>query len=423
MIDTNALLSVAFSLIANFTNVVPVPSDAVPQYPADLAKCVVGSPSSPTDLYLVHKRGTEFWINGGVVYRFRSPGSFFELQDAKSIANYTGTSILESNDVVRVAATALQRLIKSKDPLLNGTNGAPKIQYASYCQGARIPFYKVIWPRIRYGPERGADVEIDGRTGRIVFLHLWDMAFRDPMHAQKLSKLVYTEAPRPAPAQAVRLVKKFHLPQPTTNYVSDAITNWLAFCRKLGLDPGGQTNLADVNWDRTWLYTNAEISTTVPVCQVRLRNSACFESIGGTVFSHFAPDACYTGFYGERRLADWVPFTGKIVKRQEDLMRELETILVQRLGIPESLLAEFKASTPAKPQEIGDPDSMQIKTIKRSLVGWRDWPLHGGEAVAISDTKEGLSAEFDLESGELKWIAFHDPRFVEILNHGPLKAK
>src|SRR5439155_16999861 len=112
MIDTNALLSIAFSLIANFTNVVPVPSDAVPQSAADLNKCIIGSPKSPTHLYLVHQKGTEFWIDDGVVYRYRSPGSFFELQDSKLITNYTGISTLESNDIVRIAGTALQRLIK-----------------------------------------------------------------------------------------------------------------------------------------------------------------------------------------------------------------------------------------------------------------------------------------------------------------------
>jgi hypothetical protein len=422
MVDTNALLSIAFSLIANFTNVVQVPSDAVPQNPADLSKFVVGSPSSPTDLYLVHRKGTAFWISGGVVYRYRSPGSFFRLQNTALIPNYEGTSTLDSNGVVRIAATALQRLIKTKDPLLSETNGVPKVEHAGFYHGSQIPFYSIVWPRISRGPSRGADVEIDGRTGTIVFIHLWDMAFRDPVYAAKIKDTVYTEPPKPPPAEPVSLVRKFHLPQPTTNYVQGAISNWMAFCGKLGVDPGTQTNIADVNWDRTWLYTNAANSETAPVCQIRFRNGACFESIGSTVFSDFAADACYTGFYGERPRVEWSRFTGKIVKRQEDLVKDLETVITEKLGIPKSVLAPFSAPRPHKPDEIAD-ETGAIKTIKRVPLEWRNWPLHAGRTVWISETRLAFSAEFDLETGELKWISFHDPQFIEILRQNQMQPK
>jgi len=47
MIDTNQLLSIAFTLISNFTKVVEIPPDRVPQRRDDLQKIVVGSPRSP----------------------------------------------------------------------------------------------------------------------------------------------------------------------------------------------------------------------------------------------------------------------------------------------------------------------------------------------------------------------------------------
>ena len=70
MLDTNTLLTIAFSLISNFTNVVSIPPDAVPQSPADLERCPIGSPSSPIHLFLTGTKGTEFSILGGVVSRY-----------------------------------------------------------------------------------------------------------------------------------------------------------------------------------------------------------------------------------------------------------------------------------------------------------------------------------------------------------------
>ena len=61
MILTNALLSIGFSIVSNFTNVVPVPADAVPTSVEDLREFVILCPPYvlvPLQLSLVHRRGT-----------------------------------------------------------------------------------------------------------------------------------------------------------------------------------------------------------------------------------------------------------------------------------------------------------------------------------------------------------------------------
>ena len=420
MVDTNALLSIAFSLITSFTNVVSVPSDAVPHDRADLTKILVGSPSSPTDLYLVDRKGTEFSISGGVVYRYRSPGSYFELQDPKLIPSFEGTSTMDSNDVIHVTASVLQRLIKTQDPLLNESNGAPKIIYPGPRRGGPIPFFRVIWPRISRGPEKGAEVEIDGRTGTIVFIHLWDSAFRDPVAAKRIREQVYTAPPKPV-TDHISAVRKFHLPQPTTNQISEGIANWLIFCAKLGVDPGGQTNVSDVDWDKTVLYKEADFSTNVPAFSVWFKNGASFNSIGGTVVGHFAPDACYATAYTMRPREEWRRYTGKFLKREDDLVKNLETVMIEKLGIPASLMAQFRTLGPSKPQEIEDDDG-QIMTINRALVDWRNWPRNAGRTVWVDETRLGIMAEFNLETGALEFLAFMDPEFIEALHHGPLPS-
>jgi len=72
MIDTNQLLTIGFALLAHFTNVVHMPPEPVPQSPNDLQQYRIGSPNSPTDLFLVDRAGANYWISGGIVKRFGS---------------------------------------------------------------------------------------------------------------------------------------------------------------------------------------------------------------------------------------------------------------------------------------------------------------------------------------------------------------
>ena len=87
MVDTNTLINIALTIIANFTNVVHVPENAVPKDSGDIVHQVVGGPRDPTDLYLVDKKGTEFWIRNGVVFAYRSPGSYFEQDQSRMALN------------------------------------------------------------------------------------------------------------------------------------------------------------------------------------------------------------------------------------------------------------------------------------------------------------------------------------------------
>src|SRR5271157_5827328 len=112
MVLTNALLSIGFSLIANFTNVVPVPADSVPVRAEDLRQFVVGTYRSPVDLHVVHRRGTIFGIRDGVVYLFEDPGSFSAAQDPAMLPRFTGVAALNSNQIAALATRTVERLVK-----------------------------------------------------------------------------------------------------------------------------------------------------------------------------------------------------------------------------------------------------------------------------------------------------------------------
>lgn len=189
MIDTNAVLAFAFSIISNFTNVVDIPLEQVPKCKADLKICSVGRSFFPLDVYLESKQGSSFWIANGIVEQFHAPKTYFELQDPKQISEFVGTATLSSNEVFALADTTIRRLIKNGDPL---TNITPKVTVAQPYKGRPVPSYDITWPL----PENPqvfsiARVGVDARYGRIVLLSLHDTRFYDMALFQQISNRVY----------------------------------------------------------------------------------------------------------------------------------------------------------------------------------------------------------------------------------------
>ena len=395
MIDTNALLSIAFTLISNFTQVVEVPYHAVPQKTADLESCLIGSPSSPCDLYMVHRKGTEFWIADGVVWAYRSPGSYFNLQDAHLIPKFTGDSALSSNSAIELAATTLRRLIRDGDPL---TNGPPRVLYPS---SKRIPFYEVTWPKGNGGLTPTAKVEIDGRTGTIVALNLWDHHFRDPALAQQIKNRVCR--PDPVVAPPLKAPRKRVLPYPSKEQAAQAIRNWLLFCQRLGLDPGSNTDLSQIDWEKSSLYAERQISPTIPVCRITFTNKAIFESVGGVVFNHFGSDAFFTNDYLDRPRSAWDAIHGVVAIRWEELADALQRRICQQFKVSPTtfdMLRPFIRNGSADQGKDG---------LTRTVIDWRRLRApHLDDTVSVEEFPRVFAAEFDLRTGETKFIAFYD---------------
>src|SRR2546421_3368995 len=98
MLDTNLLLSIGFSMISNFAQVVHIPAEMIPRSRTDLQRCDIGAPFSPTYLYLVDTSGTRIRIMDGVVRSFASSSSYFEHPELAY--KRTGVSTMSSNDVI-----------------------------------------------------------------------------------------------------------------------------------------------------------------------------------------------------------------------------------------------------------------------------------------------------------------------------------
>ncbi len=391
MIDTNQLLSVAFSLISSFTNVVNIPSATVPQQRDDLARIVVGGPYSPLDLWLVCKGGDEFWIRRGVVNQYLSPDSYFRAQNVGALSRLKGTPKLSPDEVLELATNIVRRLAKN-----GGPSNALKPQVKRSVH-ADIPFYLITLPATEEpGHLPVAEVEIDARSGRVVALDLWGEQFFDLPYASEISNRVYRlDAQRTNRAPVVsRPVAEGR--KPTAAEVESFVPKWLKFCERLGLDPGSQTNLADVDWGTTF---KAKSPTWLPegtLYKIQFRNGTVFQCVNGTMFSHVCPDASFVGAWGDKPQEYWNAFIGKPLKKWEALAKELNDLLVHRLGVSQTHLDGYT------------PTLYTTGTggVTRCVVRWCERKSVG--KIRPDSIKTALWVEFDLETGEMKNLTFDD---------------
>lgn len=407
MVDTNALFGIIMSIIANFTNLVDTPHEVLPTKVADCGRYRVGAPQRPLDVGLTLDNGSHFFIRDGAVRNYFSADSYTQWGGSRPRSNFQGVAIMTTNQAIALAVKTVERLAKGRNPV------ASLEPCFSDATDSNAPFYHIEWNGTNDRGERTipAFLEIDGRKGKVTYLMLSDKAFSDFPLAQVISNKVYTPPPR-RPSDWARQFEaplKRVEPYPTTNEVLEGINSWLRLCRKLGVDPGNQTNLESVFWPTSMVYDDPGLSRAAHVCKVQFSNHTAFSSISGVAFSHDAHDACFVGFFERMSREDRAQFRGKINYRWEDLAKGLEQVLVERVGIPRGLLSDWVPEL-----YVQDPRKFDGLPLKRVVIGWRNrWNDSSNEEIVGANY--AFQAEFDLGSGELKWIAFQDPRFVGAL--------
>jgi hypothetical protein len=270
----------------------------------------------------------------GVIQHFRSQNSFLTYHEPFS--KFVGTSVLSSNQVVQLTAETLRRLEKDGHPL---SNAVPVVyyagpRYAQLLQGKEIPFWDVSWRNPREHMENMAVVEVDGRSGDIVSLNLYNWGFFDTAFEQEISNRVYTAdaaptPPTPPPGKRV-------LPSPTVGQATEAIAHWRVFCHGLGIGIPQGTALSDVDWARSLVCTDQATSASTPLCRIVFTNNVLFDSVGGLVFSHFGTDGFFTGDYLKRSKAEWKAMEGVVTQNWEDLARGLALSGATELGFGRS---------------------------------------------------------------------------------------
>jgi hypothetical protein len=401
MLDTNLLLAVAFPLVSNFAQIVHIPESSVPHSAQDLVQTVVGSPASPVDLYLKHRDGTEFWLRGGAVGGYSSPHSYFALQEPELLQEYTGNARLNATQALQAASKVFGDLVKRGNP---ATNGPPTVHEAGFYKGQRIPFFRIVWPNGNGGKSNTASFEVDGRDGRIVRLQLWDWDFFDVAFQKDLANKVNA-----ANVDSPKKIDKPQRPHPSREAVLGAIGTWLRLCQKLGLDPGVNTNIDQVSWRETYLYTNSAPFPVELTSRVTFTNGAFFDFMHGAAFNHFSADACFQAKYMDNPDAGWSQFQGLVQHNWQELASKFESRIGSDLHLTKGLYAKsypFPRFLGAERGQTG---------LSRALVYWHRAPPSPGADGALEDVYSYFSAEFDLQTGRVKSVEFHDPKMISAL--------
>lgn len=412
IINTNALISLSVSVVTNFAQLVGIGDYRVPADRTELSQCMIGDGVSPTAVYFEDQSGYRFWVRNGVVWRFSAPGSFENWnRNPARIGVSSEDAKLSTNQAVKIASETVTRLAKGWNPTVQRT---PVVVTPQRVRGEQPPFYFVSWPTTNPFPliRWSAFVEMDARNGKITFVELKDRGFNDYAKSIEISNRVCTVHVDLGTTPEVTLQQ--HLPQklciPTAIEVQQGIKSWLWLCAQLGISPGNQTNLASINWEQTFTYTDAVVSARSPIVQVVFTNSSGFSCLDGVAFSHVSSDSCFASPSGGRSQEQWNLFRGPINKSWKDLSSDLQKSLEEKLLIPAEVFSTFVPSPDREPPDVGTEGK-----IKRLVIEWRKWPPHKGSFIPVEDTNLGFSAEFDLENGRLVWISFWDRTFLNAL--------
>ena len=313
------------------------------------------------------------------------------------LTKYLGPPTLSTNEVVERATHLMRKLTKtgrSVDVI------APKIGAA---WSPDVHFFEISWPITNSPFHNGlGSIEIDARTGRTVFVQLWGREFYDFAFAAEISNRVYTPytpdpLPKPPPNPALRM------PKPTNAQIQALIPRWLAFCEKFRINPGSQTNLADIDWVETVVFTNANLVVPGSLYRIDFKNGAGFSSAGGLIIGHTSADVAFSGAWADKPQEYWKRFAGDTNKSWKSLSNELNSMLVQRLGVSQQHLDKFAPTIFAKGRG----------GVNRCLVRWCDVENPRNLPSYSHELKTAFLVEFDLGTGEIKAIRFEDPELLK----------
>lgn len=393
MVITNALLSIGISFASNFVHTAGLPKDIAPKGTQDIKQAVCGLGLYPLETYLVLSNGHEFWINHGAVYKYGSPMSY-RRHPSRAIQRSSSGPVLSSNQAVELATKVVGRLARARDPV---ADVAPVVAVTARTPDGEPAFYSVTWRGVAF-PRRAA-VEIDAQAQKPTLIELFDSVYFDYALDRDISNRVVIPNPvyrAPPASQRIR---------PTAKQVDAGIASWLKLCSRLDFNPGQKTNLASVDWDYTYLCEDRSFPTANaanPVVIVRLFEGQQFSFHERLVIFVETQDACFQAGWGSKDDTYFSRFRGPIAVRWEDLARDLEAKLVDRVGLKKEVLL------PLEPAPVyGGFDEVGTVGLKRILVKWR--------LKSDARAQECILAEFDLETGDLKRLFFRDSGIREAL--------
>jgi len=219
--------------------------------------------------YVTLTNGYEFWYGHGYMMGFRTPHSYYNLQDPAHIPKFYGPLRVSESEALRLARDALKKLGYTLKETF--ADQEPNISMPPRIGTNVVPHYRFKWQEPLYN-KTAVDIEVDGTRGIIQNLWLSSMFFwRDPPDVGVAPKLR-----EPAPA----------ISSTTSNeFVARVLPNVTEFAKRLRLKltlpvaPEQIKRVEFVGTDQTAL--------------IQLRNGFWFTWENGNVRGFNSPDSIY----------------------------------------------------------------------------------------------------------------------------------
>ncbi len=396
MVDTNALVAASLVLISNFCRTVPVSQAMVPTSDSEIARVRVGNASDPAALSLFTSAGAIFQMSGGAIDRYTGADCFYAPPSGNRAPVTAGKLRLTKEEAAKVIRTFLATLLHTNS--VSG-NASERI----WQEGSK-PFYLCDWKSDNQREKASAFMELDGRSGSITSISLYGRPFHDTnLHAKILAK---TYRPPQSPPRRISL--NAHLSAPSTNYVLEAIPRWIGFCRRLGLDPGTQTNVDEIDWQNCRLIPHVPVDPLgTNAWRISFKNGVRFYSTDSIPYEHVAADAYFAGDYMSKSKAEKQKAQGLAKLDWRVLSDSLTDRISSGFNIPKSQLSRLH------PESVLSVPAPNEKGLIRALIHWTSEAPAPGRAII--NLRYAIAAEFDLRDGSVKLLSFSDSEMLHAI--------
>lgn len=382
---SNAVLAAIMPYVSDFAKRLELPIPQ-PVTTAHVRRFVCSPRSDHIGGRVLLTNGHSFSFDRGRVMLYRSPLSYFSLQDPDLIPEFYGTVRIPEKRAIQIAHETIKKLGYS-DTML-GADRAPEITEPPKSGTNVVPRYRVRWLRLirssdgNPGTGTSIDLEVDASTGQIQMMSLSNTNTWRPDPKIDVRPLVVGKGPE----TTYRGGRKIHpVSQAYSNAFLTAILPQISdYVQKIDLSIPTPVTTNDVDSSR---YICGLVDQD-PIAAVYLRDGARFNYSHGQVTAFYAKDAFRIPGDKQGRVEDFYGQSNMTAKEAVSLVRQV----VKQLGYSEKVLHLDE------PPRIVSPRKYGTNTFARYFLTWQE-PDQGAFRG---------SAEVDATTRKLKALYIND---------------
>lgn len=340
--------------------------------------------------------GGQFWFVDGYVNQFRSPRSYFLLQDPDRIPEFYGPVNISKSEAIEVARGAIKKLGYSE--VLPIIQHDPEVILPEEIGTNHVARYRVRWITTPAESQRSfIDIEVNSSNKRIHMLSVFspDIPKVDIKIDERITALnsaVKLKQPVPKEKEA-SLLKGI----PQEVFLRKILPEISEFSKKLHLTLPNSLSTNDVDYEKTQCWD----SNGNMFGNIRLKHGECFTYYKGYVSGYYAPDSSQVP--GEKN--DLHKFVGKVNLTEKQAVK-IARQAIKRLGWDKILRTDMQPEI-AYPTQIGrftlETGTERTNIFARYFVCWTP-PDNNGKGTLTS------SVEIDASTKEIKSVHANHPK-------------